>query len=110
MLFWLSVASSLALIADGVRFIFDHVGTAGSFGVPLAGGSGDAYMSVAGIRDLFAGFLTLVCALLRDRRAVGLCVLLGAIIPAGDGLVALSHSPTPMRFVPIHWGQSPVWC
>jgi len=48
--------------------------------------------------------LTLAFALLRDRRAVGLCLLFGAIIPVGDGIVVMRDSPTPLNFLPLHWG------
>jgi Domain of unknown function (DUF4267) len=74
------------------------------FGVPLQDGTDGTYVTVAAVRDLSVGILALAFALLRDRRAMGLIVLLGSIIPIGDGIVVLLHSPTPLEFLPLHWG------
>jgi hypothetical protein len=104
LLFGISVAASLGLIAVGVFFIFDNADAAKLFGVPLSGRSSDAYLNAAAVRDIAFGALTLVFALVRDRRAVGLCVLLGAIIPIGDGLIVMGNSATPLEFLPLHWG------
>lgn len=100
----LAVTGSLGLIAMGCLFALDNIDAAKLFGVPLSGGASDAYVTVAAIRDVSVGALALVLALLRDRRALGLTVLLGAVIPIGDGIVVLRHSPTPMQFLPLHWG------
>lgn len=102
--FLLSLAGSLGLLAVGVGFICDNADAAKLFGVPLSGGSSDTYVSVAAARDVAFGALTFVFTLLRDRRAVGLCVLLGALIPISDGIVVLRHSATPLAFLPLHWG------
>ncbi len=102
--FLLALLASLGLIAVGVGFILDHADAARLFGIPLAGAPTDTYVTVAAVRDLAFGALMLVFTLLRDRRAVGLCVLLGAIIPLGDGIVVLRHSATPLAFLPLHWG------
>ena len=51
-----------------------------------------------------AGSVALVFALLRDRRAAGLGVLLGALIPLGDALIVWTKSPTPLQFLPFHGG------
>jgi hypothetical protein len=50
------------------------------------------------------GCVTLVFALLRDRRAVGICLLCGAIIPLGDAIVVLRNSTTPLEYLPLHLG------
>jgi len=103
-LFLISVAGSLGLMVMGILFMLDTVDAAKLFGVPLAGGADGAYVTVAAVRDLSIGVLALVFTLLRDRRAMGLTVLLGAVIPIGDGIVVLLHSPTPFTFLPLHWG------
>jgi hypothetical protein len=88
----------------GIYFMFDPVRASQLYGVPLSGGPGAAYVSVAAIRDVAFGALTLVFALLRDRRAVGLSILLGALIPLGDGLIVLAKGPSPLAFLPLHGG------
>jgi hypothetical protein len=103
-LYLISAAGSIGLIAMGIFFILDNVAAAKLFGVPLQDGIGGTYVTVAAVRDLSVGLLALAFALLRDRRAMGLIVLLGAIIPIGDGLVVLRHSASPSEFLPLHWG------
>jgi Domain of unknown function (DUF4267) len=46
--------------------------------------------------------LILTFTLLRDRRAMGLSLLFGAIIPVGDAIVVLRHSPSPPEYLPLH--------
>jgi hypothetical protein len=103
-LYLISVVGCLGLIAMGILFILDNIDAAKLFGVPLQDGTDGTYVTVAAVRDLSVGILALAFALLRDRRAMGLIVLLGSIIPIGDGIVVLLHSPTPLEFLPLHWG------
>jgi hypothetical protein len=102
------VAGSLLLVGMGVFFACDHAGAAAAYGVSLAGGPDNAWISSAALRDLAFGCLALTFALLRDRRAMGLSLLFGAIIPIGDGIVVLRSSPTPWEFLPLHWGGAVV--
>jgi hypothetical protein len=103
-LFGISVAGSALLIVMGIVFACDHAGAAMAYGVPLSGGADNAYISSAALRDIAFGGLALTFALLRDRRAMGLCLLFGAIIPIGDGIVVLKNSPAPWEFLPLHGG------
>ena len=103
-LFLISIAAGIGLVAVGIFFIFDNVDAAKLFGVPLQEGDGGTYVIAAAVRDLCVGILALAFALLRDRRALGITVLLTAIIPIGDGIVVLLKSPTPLQFLPLHWG------
>ncbi len=102
----MSAAAGLALVGLGVAAAVAPATAARLFGVPVTGDAGLAYVTAAGVRDLAAGGLTVAFALRRDRRAVGLTVLVGTLIPVGDGLVALRHSPAPWRCVPLHWGSA----
>jgi hypothetical protein len=56
--------------------------------------------------DITFGALGLSFALLRDRRAMGLTLLFGAIIPLGDAIVVARHSATPREYLPLHLGGS----
>jgi hypothetical protein len=81
----ISVVGSLVLIMMGVIFALDHAGAASAYGVSLSGGADNSWISSAALRDLAFGSLALTFALLRDRRAMGLSLLFGALIPVGDG-------------------------
>ena len=100
----LSLLGSVGLIVIGLAFILDNADAAKLFGVPLTAGSSAPYVSVAAVRDVAVGAITLIFVLLCDRRAVGISILGGAIIPIGDGIVVLRHSSTPLEFLPLHWG------
>jgi hypothetical protein len=102
-LYWIAVTSALVLFAIGLRMILDHAGAAEAYGVSVSGIADEAYMSAAGVRNLFVGGVLLVFTLLRDRRALGVCALFGTVISIGDGLNVLRHSSTPLQFVLVHW-------
>jgi hypothetical protein len=103
-----SVLGSLVLIIMGVAFALDHTGAATAYGIPLTGGSDNAWISSAALRDLAVGGLGLSFAFLRDRRAMGLTLLFGTIIPIGDALVVLRNSPAPLAYLPLHIGGAVV--
>jgi hypothetical protein len=103
-LYLISLAGSLVLIIIGVFFSLNHTGAAAAYGVAVSGGTGNAWITSAALRDLAYGCLTLTFTLLRDRRAIGLCLLFGAIIPVGDAIVVLRHSPNPPESLPLHLG------
>jgi hypothetical protein len=50
--------------------------------------------------------LALTFAILRDRRAMGLTLLFGAVMPIGDALVILRNSPAPLTYLPLHFGEA----
>jgi hypothetical protein len=60
------------------------------------------------VREVAFGCLVLTFSLLRDRRAVGLSLLFGAIIPMGNAIVVLRNSPTPLAYFPLHVGGAVV--
>jgi hypothetical protein len=100
----ISVLGSVLLIVLGIAFALDHPGAALAYGVPVAGGADNAWISSAALRDLAFGCLGLTFALLRDRRAMGLALLFGALIPIGDVVIVLRNSPTPLTYLPLHAG------
>ena len=99
-----SVLGSLLLIIMGIVFALDHAGAAMAYGVPVSGGADNAWVSSAALRDLAFGCLALTFALLGDRRAMGLVLLFGAIIPIGDAIVVLRNSAKPLTYLPLHVG------
>jgi hypothetical protein len=103
-LYVISLLGSLILIAMGIIFTLDHAGAAAGYGVPVSGGTDNSWISSAALRDLAFGCLALTFALLRDRRAMGLTLLFGALIPVGDAIVVLRNSPTPITYLPLHLG------
>ena len=70
----------------GLRFITTPAAASRDFGLTpsLTHSAG----TVKGVRDLFTAATILTFVWLADQRAVGVCALLGALIPAVDGWVA----------------------
>jgi hypothetical protein len=104
----ISVLGSLLLMVMGIVFALDHAGAAMAYGVPLSGGTHNAWISSAALRDLAFGGLALTFALLRDRRSMGLALLFGAIIPIGDAIVVVRNSAAPLTYLPLHVGGAMV--
>lgn len=100
----ISIAGSCLLILMGVVFACDHRSASFAYGVQLSGGPDNAWISSAALRDLAFGAVGLSFALLRDRRAMGLCLLFGAIIPLGDAAVVFRNGATPWMYLPLHLG------
>jgi hypothetical protein len=104
LIFAIARIGSIVVIAVSIVFAFDHAEATMAYGVPLAGGADNAWISSAAVRDLAFGCLTLSFALLRDSRAMGLSLLFGSLIPIGDAIVVLRNSPTPLMYLPLHVG------
>jgi hypothetical protein len=107
-LYMISLAGSLLLMAIGIFFSVNHAGAATAYGVTVSGGINNCWISATALRDLAFGCLALAFTLLHDRRALGLCLLFAAIIPVGDAVVVLRHSPSPLEHLPLHLGGAVV--
>ncbi len=103
-MFAISLVGSIFVIAVSIIFAFDHAGAAMAYGVSIAGGADNAWISSAAVRDLAFGCLALTFTLLRDSRAMGLSFLFGALIPIGDAIVVIRNSSTPLAYLPLHVG------
>ena len=105
---WIGAAGGVTMLAIGTLAAVRPDLAAQGYGVPVSSESDRAYMTAAGIRDLFVGGVVLAFSLLRDRRALGVALALGSGIAVGDGIIALRHGPDPKRVLPIHWGSAAV--
>ena len=107
-LYQISVAAGVALLGLGAGGILFPLPSSKIYGVPLTGSddAGTAYIRATAVRDLALGGMFLVFAGLRDRRALGVTVLLSSVVAVGDGSIALKHSPAPGRALLIHGGST----
>lgn len=84
--------TGLGLIFIGVRFFLSpEVGTAG-FGIQFNAGGEYSFHYIKGIRDIFSGLVICAFVLMDERRALGVTLLAGTIIPVIDMLIVLSKS------------------
>jgi hypothetical protein len=80
----------LGMIFLGIRFFFaPELATAG-FGIRYDAGGDYSFHHIKGIRDIFSGILLCGFVLMNQKKAVGVTLLAGTIIPVNDMLVVLS--------------------
>jgi hypothetical protein len=82
----------LGMIFLGTRFyISPEVATAG-YGIQFNAHGDYSFHYIKGIRDIFSGLIICVFVLLNERRALGITLLAGTMIPLNDMLIVLSKS------------------
>ena len=82
----------LGMIFLGVRFFLSpEVATAG-FGIHSNAQGDYSFQYIKGIRDIFSGLLICAFVLMNERRALGVTLLVGTIIPVNDMLIVLGKS------------------
>ena len=82
----------LGMIFIGARFyVSPEVATAG-FGIRFNANGDYSFEHIKGARDIFSGLLICVLVLMNERRALGVTLLLGTMIPLNDMLTVLSKS------------------
>jgi di/tricarboxylate transporter len=82
----------LALIFLGARLIlYPGVGEPG-YGIQFHAQSDNSFHSITGIRDVFTGFLICMFVLINERRALGVTLLTGIMLPITDVFIVLSKS------------------
>ena len=80
------------MIFLGTRFFLSpEVATAG-FGIRFNSNGDYSFHYIKGIRDIFSGALLCALVLLKERRALGLTLLIATMIPVSDMLVVFSKS------------------
>ena len=89
----LSVATLLAvaIIVIGCFYLVSPERISGTFGLkpPASDTATRAWLRLKGIRDVAAGLVVLTTMLTTDTRAVGITLLVEAIIPLGDMSIIL---------------------
>lgn len=82
----------LAMIFLGGRFFYaPEVATAG-YGIHFNTQRDYSFDYIKGIRDIFSGLIICVFVLLRERRALGITLLAGTMIPLCDMLIVLGKN------------------
>ena len=84
----------LGMIFLGTRFFFSPETATAGYGIHFNANGDYSFHYIKGIRDIFSGILLCAFVLLNERRAVGVTLLAGTIIPFTDMLIVLSKSYT----------------
>ena len=88
----LALLVGLGMIFLGTRFFFSPEAATAGFGIHFNAGGDYSFHYMKGIRDIFSGLLLCAFVLLHERRAVGVTLLAGAMIPVIDMSIVLSKS------------------
>jgi Domain of unknown function (DUF4267) len=95
---------ALAIIAIGLRYVVSPTIATRSFGLPLPenGANIPWWLRLKGVRDIVSGLIVLAFMALGDLRAVGIILLVEAIIPVGDMALILAAKGSTKSAFGIH--------
>ena len=101
-LVWLALLAGGLLLIIGIRFLLTPQAAQRSFGLAKQL-TGSELHAVIGLRDIWLALLAIAFAWLRQWRALGLWLLLGAGVCAADGIVVALTNPKAWALA-FHWG------
>ncbi len=82
----------MGMIFIGVRFFLSRQVATTGFGIHFNADGDYSFQHIKGIRDIFSGLLICIFVLMNDRRALGVTLLAGTMIPVNDMIIVLSKS------------------
>ncbi|PAY06465.1 hypothetical protein CK489_26645 [Bradyrhizobium sp. UFLA03-84] len=105
---WLAIGLALlvafAIIAIGALYVVNPRAATRSFGLPLPedGGNITWWLRLKGVRDIASGLAVLALMAWGPPGAVGIVLLVEAVIPVGDMLVILAAKGSTGSAVGMH--------
>ena len=84
----------LAMIFLGVRFFTNPDAATAAFGIKFNAQGDYSFHYIKGIRDVFSGLLICAFVLMKERRALGVTLLAGTMIPLNDLLIVINKPYT----------------
>lgn len=82
----------LGMVFLGARFFFSPEVATAAFGIRFNAGGDYSFHHIKGIRDIFSGILLCSLVLMKERRALGVMLLVATIIPISDMTTVLEKS------------------
>jgi hypothetical protein len=100
----LALLLALAIIAIGTQYLVNPRAATRSFGLPLpeSGANIAWWLRLKGVRDMGLGLVVLAFMLWGSASAIGIVLLVEAIIPVGDMLLILAAKGSTKRAFGIH--------
>ena len=100
----LALLVALAIIAIGTQYIASPLSATRSFGLPLPENGTNIlwWLRLKGVRDIVSGLTVLAFMMWGAPSAVGLILLVEAIIPVGDMLIILAAKGSAKSAFGIH--------
>ena len=84
--------TGLGLIFLGTRFLLSPEIAEAGFGIHFNDQGDYSFHYIKGIRDILSGLLLCVFVLMNEKRALGVTLLAGTMVPLTDMLIVLSKS------------------
>lgn len=84
--------TGLGLLFIGIRFLLSPEIAEAAYGVHFHEQADYSFHYIKGIRDTFSGLLICVLVLMKERRALGVTLVAGTIIPVADMLIVLNKT------------------
>jgi hypothetical protein len=82
----------MGMIFLGARFFISPEAATVGYGIHFNAQGDYSFHYIKGIRDIFSGLVIGVLVLMKERRALGITLLAGTMIPVTDMLIVLSKS------------------
>jgi hypothetical protein len=82
----------LGMIFLGARFFLSPEAATAGFGIHFNSQGDYSFHYIKGIRDVFSGLLICILVLIKEKRALGVTLLVGTMIPVNDMLIVLGKS------------------
>jgi hypothetical protein len=82
----------LGMIFLGARFFTSPEAATAGYGIHFNAQGDYSFHYIKGIRDIFSGLIICVFVLLKEKRALGITLLAGTIIPLTDMVIVLGKS------------------
>ncbi len=100
----LALLLALAIITIGAQYVASPTTATRSFGLPLpeAGTNIAWWLRLKGVRDIVSGLLVMAFLIWGEPRAVGIILLVEAIVPVGDMLLILAAKGSAKSAFGIH--------
>ncbi|MEZ2443854.1 DUF4267 domain-containing protein [Chitinophaga sp. RCC_12] len=89
--FYATVSMGILLVFIGLRFLLSPLVAEAAFGIHVPVNGNFSFHYIKGIRDLFTGIAILGVLWTGERRALGVLLLAGAIIPVVDFSLVLQN-------------------
>ncbi len=88
----IAVLLGLGMIFIGARFLLSPEVATSGYGLHFNAQGDYAFQYIKGIRDIFSGLLICIFVLMNERRALGVTLLAGTMIPVTDMIIVLDKS------------------
>lgn len=82
----------MGMIFLGVRFFISPEEATAGYGIRFNAHGDYSFHYIKGIRDIFSGLVLCALVLMKERRALGVTLLAGTMIPVIDMLIVFSKS------------------